>query len=195
VTVIRGASQLIAGQPEASLAAIRRPLERIARAVTAMEEAIDVFLLLAREQANGIPSTPCHLRTVVEQVVEQHRHMLDNDRVELTIDIDPHLTVDAPTPVLDVVLGNLVRNAFARTASGTIRITCQDGALTVADTGPGIPPAIVDRATEAHVKGPDSSGHGLGLSIVRTVCERFGWHLQLTSEEGRGTNAVVAFGE
>ena len=38
-----------------------------------------------------------------------------------------------------------------------------------------------------------SSGPGLGLSIVRRLCERFGWNITLESQPGQGTRAVLGF--
>ena len=36
-------------------------------------------------------------------------------------------------------------------------------------------------------------GTGLGLSVVRRLCDRFGWDVELSSEPGRGTVATIRF--
>jgi signal transduction histidine kinase len=97
--------------------------------------------------------------------------------------------VQAPPRVLAIVLGNLVGNAFRRTLSGAVTISWHDGRLEVTDTGPGIPSEIVASACQRHVAG--EHGHGLGLSIVSALCERFGWQLDLESREGSGTCATL----
>ncbi|MFY1079683.1 hypothetical protein [Escherichia coli] len=33
----------------------------------------------------------------------------------------------------------------------------------------------------------------MGLSIVRRLCDRFGWKVSLASEPGQGTEATVIF--
>jgi signal transduction histidine kinase len=54
------------------------------------------------------------------------------------------------------------------------------------------PPERLDAITRPYVTG-GSGGHGLGLAIVREICERFGWRLELHSRHGEGTRAVLCF--
>ena len=39
----------------------------------------------------------------------------------------------------------------------------------------------------------DSDGHGLGLTIVKQLCTRYGWKLKIRSKQGEGTRITVAF--
>ncbi|HBS25938.1 MAG TPA: hypothetical protein DD827_02225 [Gammaproteobacteria bacterium] len=34
----------------------------------------------------------------------------------------------------------------------------------------------------------NNDGHGIGLSLVRRICERYGWEISVISDEGRGTS-------
>ena len=60
--------------------------------------------------------------------------------------------------------------------------------LSVADTGTGMPPEILERAVEPFftTKGP-GSGSGLGLSMIFGFAKQSGGHLDIKSELGRGT--------
>ncbi|MBN8773394.1 MAG: sensor histidine kinase [Thiobacillus sp.] len=42
-------------------------------------------------------------------------------------------------------------------------------------------------------KGTHSEGAGIGLSLARKICDRYGWSVALDSEEGQGTRAVLRF--
>jgi signal transduction histidine kinase len=59
-------------------------------------------------------------------------------------------------------------------------------AIDVVDTGPGIPPEIIDRIFDPFfTTHPESSG--LGLAIVRNYVEEMGGELAVSSEPGQGT--------
>jgi signal transduction histidine kinase len=44
----------------------------------------------------------------------------------------------------------------------------------VSDRGAGLDPGVLDRAEDRFVRGPTSSGAGLGLSIVRAIADAHG---------------------
>jgi two-component system sensor histidine kinase BaeS len=104
-------------------------------------------------------------------------------------------------PALDVdpvrirsVLGNLLANAVRHTPKGgSVRVAAApDGdlvALTVTDTGTGIPPELLPRVFDRFVKGAGSSGSGLGLAIVHDIVVAHGGTIDIESSAGAGTTA------
>ena len=93
---------------------------------------------------------------------------------------------------LNQVWTNLIDNAIdAMDGQGTLRVACrQDGAdvvVEVVDTGPGMPPEVVQRAFEAFYTTKDvGKGTGLGLDIARRiVVERHGGDISIGSVPGR----------
>ena len=73
----------------------------------------------------------------------------------------------------------------------------EDRAVTIADTGVGMTRGEVESAFEPFFRGENArvhkKGHGLGLSIVKRMVDRFGWEIDLQSELGEGTTVRVAF--
>jgi signal transduction histidine kinase len=191
ITVAKGAAELLAAHPSSMDPGLRRPIERIERAVSHMEETVELLLLLAREEGGGLPQTDVSLHDLVEDVLGRNRGFAGGRPVSLRIDIDPEARVVTNETALTIVLDNLISNALARTERGEVVVEFADGVLSVTDTGPGIPAELLSKVVEAHVKDQRSTGQGLGLSIVQNVCERFGWLLTLTSREGEGTRAEV----
>ena len=63
----------------------------------------------------------------------------------------------------------------------------------IVDSGIGIPedrfPALFKRLD----KGEESTGYGLGLSIVARVVQRLGWKLEIQSSQGTGTRVCITF--
>ena len=93
------------------------------------------------------------------------------------IDAIPAWVVGDPVRLAQVV-SNLLRNALAFTAPGdtiTVEVATQGGhaRLVVADTGEGISPTFLPHVFEKFAQGlpRQSSGHGLGLYVVRRLVE------------------------
>lgn len=106
-----------------------------------------------------------------------HRLVLENTGTPLVVQGDPEL--------LAIALRNLVDNALRYTPTGgTIRIHLSaDGStpvLTVQDTGPGVAPQELERLTERFFRGKDvvTEGSGLGLALVKRICDLHGIKLE-----------------
>ena len=106
--------------------------------------------------------------------------------------------IEAYPGELNQVWTNLVTNAVdAMEESGTLRVTARpDGGgvlVEIADTGPGMPPEVVERAFEAFFTTKDvGRGTGLGLDIARRIVEeRHGGSLTIDTSPA-GTTMRVA---
>jgi two-component system CitB family sensor kinase len=105
--------------------------------------------------------------------------------VDLVVTTDTHLPRLDPESSTDVgtVLGNLVDNAVdasvavgGRSVEVTLRHDGGTARLSVADTGPGVPPELVGEIFRRgwSSKAPTVGGRGVGLALVQVVCERRG---------------------
>lgn len=113
----------------------------------------------------------------------------------------PHVEAD-PLRVRQVVI-NLLSNAAKFSQGGKIilRAMLDNGAMRieVADDGGGIPPEDLKRVFEPTVQlynaagGKSGGGAGLGLTISRELMKLHGGTLELESELGKGTTAVLKF--
>ena len=69
-------------------------------------------------------------------------------------------------------------------------------AISVKDTGEGIPPELLPHIFEKFRQGDSSSkrrrsGTGLGLALVKTLVELHGGHISVRSELGQGTQFTI----
>jgi CheY-like chemotaxis protein/anti-sigma regulatory factor (Ser/Thr protein kinase) len=101
--------------------------------------------------------------------------------------------------LLRSVLQNLISNAIRYTANGSILVACRQDAqglrLEVRDTGPGISPESLSAIFNEFVSLPQPDdappGAGLGLSIVKRICEILGHALTVRSIVGKGSVFAV----
>ena len=193
LTVIRMASDVLLqgtslGESE------RRTVERIRRSALDMEELTAAFLLLARESETGLPMETVCINDVVAAELERAQPLAEGRPVALQLDARCRLSLRAPEKVLSALLGNLLRNAFAYTDAGTVRVEIHPDAVVIEDTGVGLPAGRYRDMEQPFVRGSSARpGYGVGLTIVRRLSDRFGWPVEFTSQAGVGTRARVAF--
>ena len=82
---------------------------------------------------------------------------------------------------MDVVVGNLLRNAYNYTREGSITIEVSDNYLQVSNKGDGVSFVNSEEMFKPFVRGKehtDLDGFGVGLDIVKRLCELYGWKIQ-----------------
>ena len=63
----------------------------------------------------------------------------------------------------------------------------------MSDTGKGIPSHAIEQVFIRHFRDMTSEGAGIGLSLVKRICDRYGWQVRLESSEQHGTTVAVSF--
>jgi signal transduction histidine kinase len=196
LAVINSAAELLLENPQLS-ERVHSQIERIARAGNRMTQMVEVLLLLAREPLPGESDDEkerCNLKEACMEVSEQHRFLTQGKILTLRCDIIHDFEIEAPRAVVAIVLGNLVRNALTYTHEGEVILTVDNGQVEVKDSGTGIPPEQLDQIFQRHYRGIQSGGSGIGLAIVKRICERQRWEIGIESELGVGTVVRLGFG-
>nr|WP_269468729.1 HAMP domain-containing sensor histidine kinase [Alteromonas sp. ASW11-130] len=166
-------------------------IKRIAQACVQMENTVSTLLMLAREEHNVSQKEAIQLMPVVEQSVLDHLYLLNNKSVEVNVDDSCHATILAQPGMLNVLLANLLSNAFQYTDKGEVTIRYVDNTLMVSDTGTGIESSIGNRFLEPGVQGSKSTGYGFGMSIVKRLCDYQNWTLGVNSEQGTEISVLI----
>ncbi|MHB8937539.1 MAG: ATP-binding protein [Thiobacillus sp.] len=164
---------------------------RIVRGITAVEESAPPAAALELVSVNSVVS---------ELVRMSLGTLFAPNKVNVQIDLNPDVP---PLPLqkdlLKQVLFNLAKNAVEAMHGGghlkfTTRLADVDGLrqveIEVADTGPGLPPAVASHLFEPVVSEKGGDHAGLGLTISRSLIERMSGHLSCTSTP-QGTHFLI----
>lgn len=192
---------------------LRTPLTALVAEASLLQHHLDAMPAEAARLGELLAADTARLRTLVEDLLEISRLDAGSD-VGAPAQFDAsalaaavvaarcpgaRLEVSGPLPVvsdrrrLERILGNLLDNA-ARHGGGaevTVSLGREDGELVavVADRGPGVPAADLDRIFERFHKGDASrstAGSGLGLAIARSHARAMGGDLMARNRPGGG---------
>lgn len=192
LAVIRGAVELLLSKPDLE-ARTRTRLQRIERSEQQCTDLISALLLLSRnERAVG----DCDVAKVAQQLLDHHRAQLGGKPLELRLEGEPRLMIDAPESAVAVALGNLIGNAVKYTRSGDVVVRLHADSVEVEDSGPGLSAEDAARLFERGYRGTHaghSQGGGIGLSIVRRICALYGWDVRVRPGETHGVIAILRF--
>jgi signal transduction histidine kinase len=193
LAVVKGAVELLMSKSDLDEKTQARLL-RIQRAEQQCTDLISALLLLSRaERGHG----SADVARISEQLLDAHRAQLRGKPLELRIEGGRGLLVDAPDAAVSVALGNLIGNAVKYTAHGDVVVRVLANAVEVVDSGPGLTPEDAARLFERGYRGTHaehSSGGGIGLSIVRRLCDLYGWSVRVVPGRERGVIATLTFG-
>ena len=194
LTVVKISSELLLAD-EPLTDAGRRAAKRIHRAAGDMDELTDAFLLLAREHEVGLFASSVCINDVVSEELAREQQAAEGRPVASSFTENARLYVDAPERVLAILVGNLLRNAFSYTDQGEVNVSIDPNKVVIQDTGVGIAPERVAELYRPFMRGESAQrgGHGVGLSIVRRLSDRFGWPVHIDSQPGVGTRVEITF--
>ncbi|MGE5663219.1 MAG: ATP-binding protein [Deltaproteobacteria bacterium] len=167
---------------------------RIKEEVRKLNDLVTNFVTYGRPPAPQ--RTAVMIPEIVESVLGMAAERIRNQRIRCVRDFaeSPPLAVDPD--MMRRALLNLVGNAIdAMPEGGELRVAAGPVpggryALTIADTGVGIPPQDHEKIFQPYFT-TKSSGLGLGLVLTRKIVEAHGGEIVVDSEPGRGTRIKV----
>lgn len=162
----------------------------------------DIIRLSQLDEGEPMPAEPVELLALAREAAESLQSAAAARNVTVTVEGEP-VELTGVRRLLYEIVFNLCDNAIKyNTDGGRVQVTVtkenETAAVTVRDTGIGIPPDQQDRVFErfyrvdkSHSKA--SGGTGLGLSIVKHAVQYHHGAIHLQSEVGKGTEIHVTF--
>ncbi|MBP5090847.1 HAMP domain-containing histidine kinase, partial [Pseudomonas chlororaphis] len=152
------------------------PLQRIERSVLNMQRIAETLLWMSRERLEPLPEEAIDMAKLFNELIQEHRYLIGKRDIELILDISNEPCRLPPT-ACRIVVGNFLRNALQYADEGSIEITFEQLQL-----------RIVNRIRDTSQPEESSDfGYGLGLELMRQLCARLGWKIQVVTEQQRFT--------
>jgi signal transduction histidine kinase len=203
LAVMRTEIDVTLADEDADVAELRRMAGVVREASERANGLVDALLVLARSEAQAgrrlTRKVPADLTTGAESALASTRAEAERLRLDVTSNLEPAPVVGDPG-LLERLAGNLVENAVrynhlhgrleVRTGSDAVQSW-----LVVKNTGFEIDPVDVPGLFEPFRRGgrerTGARGSGLGLSIVRAVCDAHGGTVSAIAQPGGGLAVTV----
>ena len=160
-----------------------------------LEQLVRDLLTFARPRA--LNRQPFDLQELLDRLLRRYKESVDAAGITIHRIYGPGTgSVTADLQQMEQVFLNLIHNAVqAMERGGTLTVSTQDGggvtAISFSDDGKGIPPGDLGRIFQPFFT-TKHRGSGLGLPIVKKILEAHGGSIEVSTEPGVGTIAVVS---
>lgn len=177
MSVIKGCISILRKQ----LGTEQKQLSSIHDAVLEMETLTNTFLTLSRQQNNQDEST-CINEELIESIVNRYRELLNNNQTNLKHQLEVEFYQACDSTLIKACIHNLLNNAINCSLGGNVSLFISPRSITVIDDGVGL--AEKPRGYE---------GFGIGLLLVKDICQRYGWEFNLINNQDKGCTATITF--
>ncbi|WP_237324121.1 sensor histidine kinase [Vibrio penaeicida] len=173
IAIILGAANLQGMKQEPEFHEKQRV--RIVSAAKKMQATVEVLLNIVKQENVGDVAQLYSIQLDAIDIASYQRARPD---IKFDLELDPNTQTNLPPTVLSMILKNLLDNSIRHTDEGKIDVLIQAETIRVRDTGSGL-------------DGKTISEHGLGLLIVRRLCESYQWSFSIANHPQGGCIAEL----
>jgi signal transduction histidine kinase len=160
-------------------------ISKLSEAVNRLSNINKVFILLTRIENNQFPElSKVHLKERIEYHLENFKEIAEAKNIKISRNLDVDFTTNINTGLADILIINLLKNAIRHNFdNGVLIVNLFGNSFQVINTGPkhDIPTdQLFNRFVKTH-KNVESIG--LGLALVKKICELYGFDVKYTFEE------------
>jgi signal transduction histidine kinase len=206
---LRTPLSLILGHAEAVHDGVLQPtpenFEIVREEATRLEHLVEDLRILSLADAGELTIQPQTISParLLEEVAALYRFQTQTKNLALDLDLaSPLPDLEADPGRLTQVLTNILDNAIRHTPAGGLitlaasRVTSGGVALSVRDSGPGLPASDLERIFDRFYRADESrardhGGSGLGLAIAKSIVQAHGGTIRAESEEGKGLTIII----
>ncbi|TQV80004.1 response regulator [Aliikangiella coralliicola] len=182
----------------------KEQIETAKRNVLRMIRMVEQLLELSRIANDPITLSPLNISPVINFVCTSFDEIAKNQQLEFNYRLPKEAWVIGNPQALEKILFNLLSNAFKYTERGKVQIDLQLSAenfkLTVTDTGVGIDgpqqAAVFERFHRVESQTvKQRHGVGIGLALVKELCNAMRWNIEVESKLNQGTQFTVTIAQ
>jgi len=136
-----------------------------------------------------------NLKEIIEQRVEYFSTLANMKKVEVETQLASDVLLHIDAKKLSKLIDNLLSNAIKyNKVGGSISIHLDKNYLCIKDSGRGIKQEHIDSMFERYSRFDKSvGGFGIGLSIVKMICDEYDFTINIESQLGNFTEVTIAF--
>jgi len=131
---------------------------------------------------------------VLKKSIVYYEPLCESKRIKVEVSLEKHIFT-IPEAQLKLLFGNLIGNAIKYSpANSTLKLSIKEGTFTIQDEGIGIEEVKQKEIFKKFKRGTEySGGFGVGLSIVKSICDEYGIAIELDSVPDEGTEFRLSF--
>ncbi|MFA0549372.1 sensor histidine kinase [Vibrio lentus] len=143
----------------------QRAVARIQRSATNMKALVTTLLWMSRNSEMETNYEQINLTPLLNNIIESQRYLLKNKEVDIQIHVEQEEHT-LPRELTEVVITNLVRNAFQHGGNGDICITLTEHQF-----------EVTNRLEDENLTNDSEqqTSFGIGLELIDRVCQNQGW--------------------
>ncbi|MCF2443992.1 ATP-binding protein [Dyadobacter sp. CY345] len=204
LAVIKGTLEVLIRKPRSA----EEYIDKVALAIREIDRIsylVDQLLLLARfeSQKKAMDHQQVDLSELTESILQRQEQQIIEKALSINLESDKQTNVYTDPYMIDIVIENLISNAVKYSLKNeniTILIRKNENRVSyiIIDKGIGISPEEIEKIQEPFYRSnplqhPEIKGNGLGLSIVKRMCQLLEIEFNITSQPGQGTSAELIF--
>lgn len=180
MTVIRGGISILRRLNDEK---VQKQSSRIDNAVIEMEQLVHTFLLMARNEDSDTINVDVS-DEFIQKIVQDFESTIHANQVDFHQELQCDFSLNVQPLLFAAVIKNLLKNAINCSVEGNVSIFISPQRIDVIDNGVGL---------DAQPRGYE--GFGIGLNIVRDICEKYQWQFSIKNNLGDGCTASVIFSQ
>lgn len=204
LTVIKGTLEVLIRKPR-NQEEYQEKINFCVSEVNRLNHLVDQLLLLARfeNQNKSLKIEKVCLNAIILDTISRYSSIIQSKKIQISTEFVKEYYVDNDAYLLSIIINNLVSNALKysnENASLNIFITDEKERIEchIIDSGIGIPAEDLQKIfnqfyRSKSIEHTGIKGSGLGLSIVKRLCNLLHIDIKITSKEKIGTTVFLSF--
>ncbi len=183
IAVVRANSTLLDKINPKPSAKERKVRDRITRASLTMKSMTETLLWLSREASLDMPIEQLDMGQLLVEARQELDYLLSGKDIEVKLETDDSSVMAAKVPC-QILINNLIRNAFQHTQQGSVSIIHKDAQVLIHNV------EHLDKSEQQSDK--ESLGFGLGMQLVEKLSHQFGWQV-IKRQQGNEFKVTIKF--
>ena len=197
IAVIRSSAALLHRVIDSENTKGNNALARVDHASKTMADLTETLLWLGRNEEAALPKEKVNLKAMVKALSQDLMYLLSGKDVSVQLQLsDCELTLAKTAS--EIVIGNVIRNAYQHTQQGRVTISLSDATLTVFNEEDGLEEEALNEKGQATLSAPTISeldgGFGIGLKLIDKLCAKLKWeysHKKIIAPDTQGNHGGI----